>query len=135
MAEATVELRNVEGTEAALGWSAGHTIVVDRTEGTAGGKGLGFNGAQLLAFSIGGCFCNDLRYVAHAMDVALGAIAVSVTVQMEGDPLITTAAEMRVDLQTLDGTDPASVIAEAQRITMVSNSLSRGFPVAIRPAS
>ena len=70
MVEVIVELRNVEGTEAAVGWAGGHTIVVDRPEGRSGGKGLGFNGAQLLALAIGGCFCNDLRYVAHEMNVA-----------------------------------------------------------------
>ena len=69
MVSMTVELRNVEGTEAAMGWAGGHTIVVDRPEGKAGGLGLGFNGAQLLALAIGGCFCNDLRYVADEMGV------------------------------------------------------------------
>src|SRR5262249_31058219 len=62
MSSVTVELRNVAGTVAPLGWAGAHTIVVDRPEGRAGGRGLGFNGAQLLALSIGGCFCNDLRY-------------------------------------------------------------------------
>jgi len=64
MPEVAVELRNIAGTEAALGWAGAHTIVVDRPDGRAGGKGLGFNGSQLLALTIGGCFCNDLRYVA-----------------------------------------------------------------------
>ena len=81
MASMTVELRNVEGTEAAMGWAGGHTIVVDRPPGKAGGRGLGFNGAELLALAIGGCFCNDLRYVANDMGVGLGKIAVSVTVE------------------------------------------------------
>jgi len=63
MSSVTVELRNVAGTEAALGWAGAHTIVVD-PEARAGGRGLGLNGAQLLALSIGGCFCNDLPYVA-----------------------------------------------------------------------
>jgi organic hydroperoxide reductase OsmC/OhrA len=56
MASMTVELSNIAGTEAALGWAGGHTLVVDRPEGRAGGKGLGFNGGQLLALTIGGCF-------------------------------------------------------------------------------
>ena len=56
MLSATVELRNVEGTEAAGGWAGAHTVVVDRPDGKAGGRGLGFNGAQLLALTIGGCF-------------------------------------------------------------------------------
>jgi hypothetical protein len=49
-----IELRSVDGTEAAMGWAGGHTIVVDRPEGKAGGKGLGFNGGQLLTLAIGG---------------------------------------------------------------------------------
>jgi uncharacterized OsmC-like protein len=64
MKSTTVELRNIEGTEAAAGWAGDHTLVVDRPEGKAGGQGLGFNGGQLLALALGGCFCNDLRYVA-----------------------------------------------------------------------
>ena len=131
MVPMTVELRNVAGTEAAMGWAGSHTIVVDRPEGTAGGLGLGFNGAQLLALAIGGCFCNDLRYVAHEMSVSLGSIAVSVTVEMDGDPLITKAARMEVSCTTDDGSDPTPVIEKAKAITMVSNSLSRGFPVSI----
>ena len=88
MSSVMVELRNISGTEAALGWAGAKTVVVDRPEGRAGGRGLGFNGAELLALTIGGCFCNDLRYVAHASGVALGAIAVSVTVELSGDPIL-----------------------------------------------
>ncbi len=59
MVSMTVELRNVEGTETAMGWAGGHTIVVDRAEGKAGGLGVGFNGAQLLALAIGGWIPGD----------------------------------------------------------------------------
>ncbi|MEK1871664.1 MAG: OsmC family protein, partial [Rhizobium altiplani] len=83
MVAVTVELRNVEGTQAAMGWAGPHTIIVDRPEGKAGGQGLGFNGAQLLALALGGCFCNDLRYVAEEMGVLLGRIAVSVVLELE----------------------------------------------------
>ena len=96
MVSMTVELRNVKGTEAAMGWAGGHTIVVDRPPGKARGRGLGFNGAELLALAIGGCFCNDLRYVANDMGVGLGKIAVSVTVEMAGNPPLTTGARMAV---------------------------------------
>src|SRR5262249_55122001 len=74
----------------------GHTIVVDRPEGRAGGMGLGFNGGQLLGLGIGGCFCNDLQYVAHGMGVSMATIAVDVTVTLEGSPLLATQATMRV---------------------------------------
>ena len=135
MVSMTVELRNVEGTEAAMGWAGGHTIVVDRPEGKAGGLGLGFNGAQLLAMAIGGCFCNDLRYVADEMGVGLGNIAVSVTVELEGDPLITTAATMEVSCKTLDGSDPQRIIEKAKTTCMVSNSLRQGIPVTVQTAA
>jgi organic hydroperoxide reductase OsmC/OhrA len=60
MTTMSVQLRSIPDTRAAMGWAEGHTIVVDRPEGQAGGMGLGFNGGQLLGLAIGGCFCNDL---------------------------------------------------------------------------
>ncbi|CAN7250090.1 OsmC family protein [Bosea sp. LjRoot237] len=134
MASVTVELRNVEGTQAAMGWAGAHTVIVDRPEGRAGGMGLGFNGAQLLALALGGCFCNDLRYAADELGVALGRITVSVTVELEGSPLLTTAATMSVACEKQDGSDAAAVIEKAKAICMVANSLGRGFPVAIAQA-
>jgi organic hydroperoxide reductase OsmC/OhrA len=135
MTSMTVELRNVEGTEAAMGWAGSHTIIVDRPEGKAGGKGLGFNGGQLLALALGGCFCNDLRYAAHEMGVTLGSIAVSVTIDLDGIPLLTTAARLTVSCETLDGTDPQAVIDKAKSICMVANSLQKGLPVTIQSAA
>ena len=131
MPQMTVELRNIGGTEAALGWAGGHTLVVDRPEGKAGGQGLGFNGGQLLALAIGGCFCNDLRYVAHARGVALGSIAVKVTLELAGEPLLATSAVMAVECETVDGSDPRVIIAEAERVSTVSNSLKAGVPVRV----
>ena len=131
MPSMTVELRNVDGTEAAMGWAGAHTIVVDRPLGKARGQGLGFNGGQLLALAIGGCFCNDLRYAAHEMKVALGRIAVSVTVDFEGEPLIATAARMSVSCETLDGSDVQNVVRRAEAISTVANSLQRGLPVTV----
>jgi organic hydroperoxide reductase OsmC/OhrA len=132
MPSTSVELRNVEGTEAALGWAGAHTIVVDRPDGKAGGRGLGFNGAQLLALTIGGCFCNDLRYVAHAKGVALGKISVSVTVELDGNPLLATGATMVVSCETLDGSHAKTIIEEAKLGCMAINSLRKGIPVMVR---
>jgi organic hydroperoxide reductase OsmC/OhrA len=131
MVSVTVELRNVEDTQAALGWAGGHTLVVDRPPGRAGGQGLGFNGAQLLGLAIGGCFCNDLHYVAAEMGVGLGKISISVRVDLESDLSFTKAATMTVSCETLDGSDPQPVIDQAKARCMVSNSLKRGIPVAI----
>lgn len=131
MSTMTVELRNIAGTEAALGWAGAHTIVVDRAPGRAGGQGLGFNGGELLALTIGGCFANDLRYVAHAMDLPIATIGLTVTVAIEGDPLICTAAEMQVRVELADGSDPTDLIDRTKAISMAANSLRKGFPVNI----
>jgi len=132
MASTTVDLRNVPGTQAAMGWAGGHTIVVDRPEGRAGGMGLGFNGAQMLALALGGCFCNDLRYVAAELGVELGSIEVKVTLELEGEPLLATSAVMTVVCKTTAGKDATEVVQQAQRSCMVSNSLRQGMPVEIR---
>ena len=77
-------------------------MVVDRPEGKAGGMGLGFNGGQLLALAIGGCFCNDLRYVAHDMGIVLETIEVDVELQLDGSPLIATGRETFVKATSAD---------------------------------
>jgi organic hydroperoxide reductase OsmC/OhrA len=131
----SIELRNIAGTEAALGWAGAHTVVVDRPEGRAGGRGLGFNGAQLLALTIGGCFCNDLRYVAHATGVKLGRISVSVAVELEGDPILAKAATMTVSCEMLEGSSAESIIEKAKSVCMAINSLRAGVPVEVQTAA
>lgn len=129
MASMSVSLRNVPDTQAALGWAGGHTVIIDRPEGRAGGMGLGFNGGQMIALAIGGCFCNDLRYVAEGMGLAVDTIAVDVTITLEGEPLLVTAAEMRVRLEGQG--DMAELVRRAAADSTVSNSVQRGFPVRI----
>jgi uncharacterized OsmC-like protein len=132
MPEITVQLRNVHGTEAALGWAGSHTLIVDRAEGKAGGKGLGFNGGQLLGLAIGGCLCNDLRYVAHDLGVQLFSVEVDVTVRLEGSPALATAAEIAVRVEAADKkTDVKALIERAVAISTVANSLQRGLSITV----
>ena len=130
MTSMTVQLRSLPDTEAAMGWAGAHTVVVDRPEGKAGGKGLGFNGGQLLGLAIGGCFCNDLHYVAHEMGLRLTSVEVDVTVSFEGSPLLATEAVLRARVSAADkGADIEGLIRRAQAVSTVSNSLKRGIPV------
>lgn len=129
-----VQLRSLPGTEAAVGWAGGHTIVADRPQGKAGGQGLGFNGGQLLALALGGCFCNDLRYVAEELGVQIDEIAVTVQLDLAGKPLVATAARMLVNCSMADGSDPTTVVERARESCFVSNSLIRGVPVEISMA-
>jgi organic hydroperoxide reductase OsmC/OhrA len=132
MTAVSIELRNIPGTAAALGWAGAHTVVGDRPDGKAAGQGLGFNGVQLLALAIGGCFCNDLRYAADELGIDVAAISVSVTLEMDGTPLLATSATLSVSCNTADGTLADRVIARASEITMVTNSVRRGFPIEIQ---
>jgi organic hydroperoxide reductase OsmC/OhrA len=131
MSTMIVALRNIAGTEAALGWANGHTLVVDRAEGRAGGQGLGFNGGELLALTIGGCFANDLRYTAHAMGLSIGAIALTVAVDIDGDPLLCRSARLQVSVELAGGADPTELVERTEAISMAANSLRRGFPVEV----
>lgn len=132
MVQSIVELRNVAGTEAAVGWAGGHTIVVDRPEDKAGGLGLGFNGGQLLALAVGGCYCNDLRYVAHDLGIEIGEITVSVQLELHGAPLVATNAVLSVRCTTLDGSDPKTLIDQAWSVCTVASSLNRGVPTTLK---
>lgn len=114
-----------------MGSSGEHSLVVDRPKGKAGGLGLGFNGAELIALALGGCFSNDLRYVAHSTGVALGSVSISVSVELAGEPLLITSASMTASCETLDGSDPLALIEKAKAVCTVGNSLAKGFPVSI----
>ena len=132
----TVQLRSIPDTEAAIGWAGPHTIIVDRPDGTAGGKGMGFNGGQLLALAIGGCFANDLQYVAHEMGIPLSGIEIDVSLSLEGDPLLATYATMQVRV-TADKKhiDLPTLVKRAEERSTVSNSIRRGVSVNVIAAS
>lgn len=121
----------IPGTEAALGRAGSHAVVADRPEGRAGGMGLGFNGAQLLALALGGCLCNDLRYVSHRQGRRIASIEVEVALELDGDPPLAVAAEMRVRCTMEDGSDPSDLVEDAQQGSMVGLSLPRGVPVRV----
>jgi organic hydroperoxide reductase OsmC/OhrA len=127
-----VKLRGIPSTEASVGWAGAHSVVVDRPEGRAGGQGLGFNGGQLLSLAIGGCFCNDLYYVAHEMGIRLASVAVDVAVTFDGSPLRATSAAVRVAVEAMDeNADVDALVRRAEETSTVSNSISQGVPVSV----
>jgi organic hydroperoxide reductase OsmC/OhrA len=135
MGEMSIRLRSIPDTQAAVGWAGGHSVTVDRPEGRAGGQGLGFNGGQLLGLAIGGCFCNDLHYVAHEMGIELLSLSVDVTVSFTGEPLLATSAVLRVAVEAAGDADCAALIRRAEETSTVSNSIARGIPVRVAASS
>ena len=129
MVAMTIEYRSVEGTGASLGRAGTHTLIADRPDGRAGGTGLGFNGGELLALSLGGCFCNDLHYSAHELGVAVSRLQVTVTIALDGEPLVATGATVRAECELAGGGSTDELLARARERCTVANSLKAGFDV------
>jgi organic hydroperoxide reductase OsmC/OhrA len=131
MSTIDAKFSTLPGTAAAVGVTGRHTVVVDRPEGRAGGRGLGLNGGQLLALAIGGCLCNDVRYVADEQAIAIGGVSVDVSLTL--DDTYVTGATARVMVDVPAGVDAAMLVERAAASSTVVLSLTRGIPIAVTP--
>ena len=130
MSVTKVEFRSMPGTEAAVGVAGSHSLVADRPAGVAGGQGLGFSGGQLLGLAIGGCLCNDLRYVAHQMEINLTSLAVDVVLHYSDQPRLVTDADVQIKVEAADPqADLAELVRRARADTTIGNSLVRGINI------
>ncbi|HLO20412.1 MAG TPA: OsmC family protein [Sphingomicrobium sp.] len=131
MGTTTIEYSVLPGTRAAVGRSGSHSVIADRLEGRFGGMGLGFNGGELLALAIGGCFCNDMQAIADQMGLAIADLRVGVSIDFTGNPVRASDARMSVECTLSDGSDPSELIERAKAETTIGNSLRDGIPVQI----
>jgi putative redox protein len=124
-----VEVRNVAGEPAAIGSAGPHTLVVDRPV-DGGGRGIGFNGGQLLYLAIAGCVSNDLFREARAAGIELSHVRVKVSGDFGGEPAVSTDVTYDVELE---GDAPRERLDELVRhvdaIAEIPNSLRRGTKV------
>src|SRR5512144_2402340 len=124
-----VEVRSVDGGPTALGWGGGVSLVVDRPE-SAGGRGLGFNGGQLLNLAVAGCVSNDLFREAAKRGIRLDRVRVSADSDYAGDPATSTPIEYEVEVS---GDAPEEALAElvayVDSIAEIPNSMRRGTEV------
>jgi len=129
-----VEVRNVAGEPAAIGSAGPHTLVVDRPAG-GGGRGLGFNGGELLYLAIAGCVSNDLFREAAAAGIGLRAVRVRVRGDFSGDPAVSEPIEYEVELE---GDAPRerleALAAHVDEIAEIPNSLRRATEVRLTRA-
>jgi putative redox protein len=124
-----VETVSLDGGATALGWSGGTTLVVDRPA-TAGGRGLGFNGGQLLNLAVAGCVSNDLFREAAKQGLVLTRVAVRVRSDYVGDPAVSTPIEVDVDVAgEADEATLRELVAHVDAIAEIPNSLRRGTEV------
>ena len=126
-----IQYRLLPGTRASVGRAGNHTLIADRADGKFGGLGLGFNGGELLALAVGGCFCNDMQAIAEQMGLAIDDLSVSVSVDFDGQPSRATDVRVSVQCTLADGSDPSELIQRVKAVTTIGNSLSTGIPVEI----
>jgi organic hydroperoxide reductase OsmC/OhrA len=119
----------LDQTRAAVGRAGNHVLLADRPAGVAGGEGLGFNGGQLLALALGGCFCNDVQYCAEEMGEAIAELRVSVSLDLAGEPLVATHAVVAVHCALASGADPAPLLERAEARCTIANTLRAGMEV------
>ena len=126
-----VEVRNVSGEPAAIGNAGPYTVVMDRPAG-GGGRGVGFNGGQLLYLAIAGCISNDLFREAAAEGIRLDRVRVTTRGDFGGDPPVSTPVEYEIELS---GDAPPEVLQKlAERVDEIAeipNSLRGGTPVTL----
>jgi len=124
-----VDVRSVDGGPTALGWGGSATVVVDRPA-EAGGRGLGFNGGQLLNLAVAGCVSNDLFREAAKRGIRLDRVRVVAQSDYSGGPAVSTPIEYQVELSG-DASDEAlaDLVAYVDEIAEIPNSIRRGTEV------
>ncbi|HEX5590264.1 MAG TPA: OsmC family protein [Candidatus Limnocylindrales bacterium] len=124
----------VDGGPTALGSAGQLTVVVDRPV-AAGGRGLGFNGGQLLYLSIAACVSNDLYREAATMGITIRRVAVEVDGDFPGRGAASTPVDVVVEIDAeADDAAVDALLAEVDRVAEIPNSLRGTTPVSIRRA-
>jgi uncharacterized OsmC-like protein len=126
-----VEIRNVSGEPAAIGNAGPYTVVMDRPV-DGGGRGVGFNGGQLLYLAIAGCISNDLFRESRAAGIRLEDVRVVVRGDFSGDPAVSTLIEYDVELSgDASAQQLRELAARVDEIAEIPNSLRRGTAVTL----
>ena len=103
--------------------------MVDRPA-DGGGRGLGFNGGQLLYLAIGGCVSNDLFREAAARGIDLTTVRVVVRGDFTGDPAVSDDVSYDVELAGAATTDELEQLARhVDAIAEIPNSVRLGTKV------
>ena len=127
-----IELLSVDGGPTAVLSSGPFSVIADRPV-KAGGRGLGFNGGQLMYASIAACVSNDLYREAATMGIRLTRVALTV----DGDfpARAQPSTPITVDVE-LEGDAPGSrldeLLAVVDRIAEIPNSIRGTTPIEIR---
>ena len=127
-------LARLGGGASAIGSAGPYTLVVDRPA-DAGGRGLGFNGGQLLYLAIGRCVSNDLFREANARCIRLTTVRVVVRGDFSGEPAVSEDIAYEVEVageatrEQLEG-----LVSHVDAMAEIPNSVRRGTQVTLSGA-
>jgi uncharacterized OsmC-like protein len=118
-----VETISVDGGPTAIGSGGSVTLVVDRPA-SAGGRGRGFNGGQLLNLAVAACVSNDLYREAGKRGITLTRVRVTASSDYSGDPPVSSPIEYRVEIAG-DASEEAlrDLVVHTDTIAEIPNSL------------
>ena len=95
---------------------------------TAGGDGTGPQPTDLLLSSVASCFVLALVYAARKRDVALASVSVEVTGTYDGPRY----SDIAIEVSGLPAEQAERLIASAERVCYVTNTLRRPPAISIR---
>lgn len=127
-----VELRSLDGGPSAVLSSGPYTVIADRPI-AGGGRGLGFNGGQLMYASIAACVSNDLYREAATMGIRLTRVALTVDGDFPARGQPSTPITVDVELEgDADDARLAELLDLVDRIAEIPNSMRTTTPIEIR---
>ncbi|HXI45884.1 MAG TPA: OsmC family protein [Candidatus Acidoferrales bacterium] len=127
-----VELRSVDGGPTAVMSSGPFTVLADRPV-SGGGRGLGFNGGQLMYASIAACVSNDLYREAATMGIELSRVSLTVEGEFPGRGQPSGPVTVEVELEgTASDARLDELMAVVEEVAEIPNSMRGTTPIEIR---
>jgi organic hydroperoxide reductase OsmC/OhrA len=127
-----VELRSVDGGPTAVMSSGPFTVLADRPV-SGGGRGLGFNGGQLMYASIAACVSNDLYREAATMGIELSRVSLTVEGEFPGRGQPSGPVTVEVELEgTASDAHLDELMAVVDEVAEIPNSMRGTTPIEIR---
>ena len=127
-----IDLRTVDGGPTAVASSGSFSVLTDRPA-AAGGRGLGFNGGQLLYAAIAGCYSNDLYREAAAVGLSLSRVVITVDGDFpkRGEPSTPITVDVEVEGDA-DEERLRELVELVDTIAEIPNTIRGATPVALR---
>ena len=129
---ASIHIRTLPDSSAALGWTHGRSVTIDRAcEGA--GQHIGFSAAELLCLAVGACYTHELFVEAGSRNIRMHSVHIDVAVDEAGPDDRHVTASLRLEADA-DADTISELVEHADRVAMVPNLLRLGTSVRLTDA-